>query len=60
MAAAQCGVQGDAERAFILSMQRLGRIQVHATPCAGMRECGDGDIDPSCHWDNRGRYLCLL
>ena len=54
------GEQLDAERAFVAAMEKAQRIHVHATACSGMRECGDGDIDNSCHWDNHGQYMCLL
>jgi len=47
-----------AERAHWAPLEAAGRLVVHGTPCHGMRECGQGDLDQSCHWE-AGRYLCI-
>jgi len=52
-------VQVGAEQAYIEELQAQGRAVIHRTACEGMRECGDGDIDASCHWSTDGRYMCL-
>ena len=41
-------------------LQDQGRLQIHAAPCDGMRECDKGaDVDNSCHWSADHRYMCL-
>ena len=52
-------MQMGAERAAWEALAATGRLVVHATACLGMRECGDADIDQSCHWAKDGKYLCL-
>ncbi len=42
-----------------MGLQQQGRAVVHDTACEGMRECGEGDVDASCHWSTDGRYMCL-
>ena len=52
-------LQVAAEREFVMGLQQQGRAVVHSTACEGMRECGEGDVDASCHWSTDGRYMCL-
>ncbi|KAK9843669.1 hypothetical protein WJX81_001900 [Elliptochloris bilobata] len=47
------------ERAHWAPAVATGRVVVHGTPCHGMRECGQGDLDQSCHWEG-GKYLCIF
>lgn len=48
-----------AEQAYIEGLQDQDRAVIHRTACTGMRECGIGDIDASCHWSTDGHYMCL-
>lgn len=59
IAACTVCLQVQAEKAFVLGMAERGRAVVHDTACEGMRECGEGDVDASCHWSTDGRYMCL-
>ena len=33
--------QVDAERAYVEKLERLGKLTVHPTPCAGHRSCAE-------------------
>ncbi len=54
------GVQMDSEKAIMLELARKKGLTIHATPCDGMRECGDlGDMSNSCHWSVTHRWMCF-
>ena len=48
------------EQRWATDLQAQGLLQIHATACPGLRECGKADIDNSCHWSSAKRYLCLM
>lgn len=51
----------DHEREALLEMEAQGRLEIHPTPCGGLRECGENaELDNSCHWAKDHRYMCLL
>ena len=52
--------QVDREQQWVADLEAQGLVQVHATACEGLRECGAADIDNSCHWDTNRHYLCLM
>ena len=42
--------QGEAERSYVQKLERLGKLTVHPTPCAGHRSCDEVTHSLGCSW----------